>query len=242
MFHVVNSHLGVPLEVLSEDGRLVWSQRLDDWGNPANLRGGADSGVPFRFPGQSADQETGLYYNRFRYYDPLVGQYLSPDPVGLTGGANLYVYCPNPVNWIDPFGLSCGIPAGQQSVYVLEKGPPPVPPTVIYVGITYQSPHARLSQHINDPPGGVTPDQMRIIATGPPAVPDRVSARIIEASILTNSPQPGQPGALNNAERPVNTGTYYHSNIPSAAPPGTTLLPASTTSGLLNPTNGTVIK
>jgi RHS repeat-associated protein len=233
--------------VVSEDGRLGWSQRLDDWGNPERLEGRADSRVAFRFPGQYADEETGLYYNRFRYYDPVACQYLSPDPVGLEGGANLYAYCPNPINWLDPFGLSCGIPPGQQSVYVLEKGsangkPPPKPSVVIYVGITRQSPHDRLSQHKNDPPGGVKPDQMRIIATGPPAVPDRVSARIIEASILNNSPQPGRPGALNNAERPVNTGTYYHSNIPSAAPAGTTLMPASTTSGLLAPTNGTVIK
>ena len=46
----------------------------------------------------------------------------------------------NSVNWIDPFGLKCGVAAGTHSVYVLEKGPPPFAPTILYVGITMQSP------------------------------------------------------------------------------------------------------
>jgi RHS repeat-associated protein len=235
--HLVCSHLGVPHEALTERGVLAWSLRLGDWGDLERFTG-TDEPVPFRFPGQYADDR--LYYNRFRYYDPDGCQYLSPDPQGLGAGVNEYAYCPNPINWVDLFGLSCGIPPGQHSVYVLEKGPPPAPPTVIYVGITRQSPHDRLAQHKATPPGGVTPDSMRIIATGPPQVPDRTAARLIEASILTNAPQPGQPGALNNAVRPVNPG-YYHSNVPSASPPGTTYLPATTTNGLLAPTNGTRI-
>ena len=83
---------------------------------------------------------------------------------------------------------------------------------------------------------------MRIIATGPPTVPDRTSARVIEASILNNNPiQAGQAGALANAERPVKKGTYYHSNIPSAAPAGTPYYPRPTTNGYLSPTNGKTI-
>jgi RHS repeat-associated protein len=240
--HFVNSHLGVPLEEVTDWGAVAWAQDLDDWGNSGRkVVDGEGRAVPLRFPGQYADGESGFHYNRFRYYDPKACQYLSADPQGLAAGANEYIYCPNPINWIDPFGLSCGIPPGQHSVYVLEKGPPPTPPTVIYVGITVQAPHDRLSQHMGDPPAGVTPDSMRIIATGPPAVPDRVAARLIEASILNNAIQPPNPGSLNNAERPVNTGSYYHSNIPSAAPPGTTYLPPSATNALLNPANGTRI-
>jgi RHS repeat-associated protein len=60
--------------------------------------------TPFRFAGQQEDPETGLHYNRYRYYDPEVGRYISPDPIGLTGGLNLYAYGPNPVAWIDPLG------------------------------------------------------------------------------------------------------------------------------------------
>ncbi|WP_315856249.1 RHS repeat-associated core domain-containing protein [Burkholderia cepacia] len=59
-----------------------------------------------RFQGQYLDRETGLHYNLFRYYDPDVGRYISPDPIGLVGGVNLYQYANNnPISWIDPLGL-----------------------------------------------------------------------------------------------------------------------------------------
>jgi len=60
----------------------------------------------FRFQDQYEDAETGLYYNRFRYYDPLTGQYLSPDPIGLGGGLRPNAYVHNPNTHIDPLGLS----------------------------------------------------------------------------------------------------------------------------------------
>ena len=59
-----------------------------------------------RFQGQYFDAETGLHYNRFRYYDPDIGRFVSQDPIGLAGGVNNYQYAPNPVGWIDPLGLS----------------------------------------------------------------------------------------------------------------------------------------
>jgi RHS repeat-associated protein len=60
----------------------------------------------FRFPGQYYDQETGLHYNYFRYYDPATGRYVTPDPIGLEGGINLFLYVAgNPLRWIDPLGL-----------------------------------------------------------------------------------------------------------------------------------------
>ncbi|MFV5516522.1 RHS repeat-associated core domain-containing protein [Acinetobacter gerneri] len=52
------------------------------------------------------DDETGLHYNRYRYYSPYVGRFISKDPIGLLGGNNIYAYAPNPVEWIDPLGLS----------------------------------------------------------------------------------------------------------------------------------------
>ena len=63
--------------------------------------------IPFRYQGQHHDPETGLYYNRFRYYSPAEGIYTQPDPIGLAGkNPTLYVYADNPNLWIDPFGLS----------------------------------------------------------------------------------------------------------------------------------------
>ncbi|WP_308581567.1 RHS repeat-associated core domain-containing protein, partial [uncultured Pseudomonas sp.] len=56
--------------------------------------------------GQYFDQESGLHYNRHRYYNPDIGRYLTPDPVRLAGGINAYQYVPNPTGWVDPLGLS----------------------------------------------------------------------------------------------------------------------------------------
>jgi len=61
---------------------------------------------PLRFQGQYFDAETGLHYNRHRYYNPSAGRFLTPDPIKLAGGLNSYQYVPNPTGWIDPLGLN----------------------------------------------------------------------------------------------------------------------------------------
>ncbi len=58
-----------------------------------------------RFPGQYFDRETNLHYNYFRYYEPETGRYVSPDPIGLAGGINIYGYVEqNPLSFVDPRG------------------------------------------------------------------------------------------------------------------------------------------
>ncbi|MEY0247848.1 RHS repeat-associated core domain-containing protein, partial [Morganella morganii] len=59
-----------------------------------------------RFQGQYFDRETGLHYNTFRYYAPDAGRFTQQDPIGLAGGLNLYQYAPNPLMWVDPWGLN----------------------------------------------------------------------------------------------------------------------------------------
>ena len=59
---------------------------------------------PIRFPGQYFDDETGLHYNTFRYYDPEVARFITQDPIGLLGGVNLYDYAPSSTGWLDPLG------------------------------------------------------------------------------------------------------------------------------------------
>ena len=115
LHYVVTDHQGTPREIFSEGGQASWAGRLNTWGQMQFWRyreGKAENDpnyteCPFRFAGQYEDEESGLYYNRFRYYGRETGQYLSPDPIGLLGGFNPYGYVHCPTGWVDPFGL-CG--------------------------------------------------------------------------------------------------------------------------------------
>ncbi|AUH33705.1 RHS repeat-associated core domain-containing protein [Paracoccus tegillarcae] len=112
LHYIVTDHLGTPREMFSEDGSAVpWRAELSLWGDIADLRRKAANDdappvdCPIRFQGQWYDEESGLHYNRFRYYDPEATQYLSPDPIGLAGGARPQGYVADPNGWVDPFGL-----------------------------------------------------------------------------------------------------------------------------------------
>jgi RHS repeat-associated protein len=104
-FGIVADPLGVPIRMYDRTGREVWSAELGIYGELRNVRGERQA-CPFRWPGQYDDEETGLYYNRFRYYDPRAGQYVSQDPIELAGGFELYAYVRDPLSWIDPLGLT----------------------------------------------------------------------------------------------------------------------------------------
>ena len=96
---------GAPQDVVDGAGGLLLSMRRGAFGRvPTNGNSAASTDV--RFWGQRADEETGLHYNRYRYYDPDTGRFTSPDPIGLDGGPNLYGYAPNPIGWADPMGWS----------------------------------------------------------------------------------------------------------------------------------------
>ena len=99
-------HRGLPLALINREGNAVWRAEYDEWGNqqmednPENLQ------QLIRLPGQQYDQEMGLYYNRYRYYDAMQRRYITQDPIGLEGGWNQYQYPLNPIALIDPLGLS----------------------------------------------------------------------------------------------------------------------------------------
>jgi RHS repeat-associated protein len=105
----VNDQLGTPRELVTPSGSVVWAAQWTTFGEP-RVESPRDVDCPVRYPGQWFDEETGLHYNRLRYYDPQTGRYLSPDPLGLLGGLNLYQYTRCPVNWIDPLGLQDTLP------------------------------------------------------------------------------------------------------------------------------------
>ncbi|MFW9266867.1 RHS repeat-associated core domain-containing protein [Pseudomonas sp. NR3] len=99
---------GLPEQLTEVDGRSVWQARFEVWGNPLQ-----EIREPYfieeqnlRYQGQYLDREIGLHYNVLRFYDPDVGRFTTPDPIGLAGGLNFYAYAPNPIGYADPLGLA----------------------------------------------------------------------------------------------------------------------------------------
>jgi RHS repeat-associated protein len=98
-------HLGTPLELVDAEGNTAWAAKYMAWGRVWQVEVEQEK-QPLRFQGQYFDEESGLHYNRYRYYDPELGRFVGQDPAGLKGGINLYRYSYNPTMWIDPYGLA----------------------------------------------------------------------------------------------------------------------------------------
>lgn len=93
-FYYQLDHLGTPQELTDYSGEIMWSAKYRAYGNLAVLDV-SEIDNPLRFQGQYFDAETGLHYNRHRYYNPGTGRFLTPDPIKLAGGLNNYQYVPN---------------------------------------------------------------------------------------------------------------------------------------------------
>ncbi|EPA7280965.1 RHS repeat domain-containing protein, partial [Escherichia coli O75:H9] len=116
--HAVSDLTGRPLMLFNSEGKTVWRPgQTSLWGLALSLP--ADTGYPdprgeldpeaapgLLYAGQWQDTESGLCYNRFRYYEPETGMYLVSDPLGLQGGEQTYRYVPNPLGYVDPLGLA----------------------------------------------------------------------------------------------------------------------------------------
>ncbi|EPD3463769.1 type VI secretion system tip protein TssI/VgrG, partial [Escherichia coli] len=81
-------HRGLPLALISPEGETAWQGEYDEWGNLLGEESAQHLQQSLRLPGQQYDEESGLYYNRNRYYDPLQGRYITQDPIGLRGEWN----------------------------------------------------------------------------------------------------------------------------------------------------------
>ena len=104
-YSIITDYLGTPSQMYKEDGTLFWESELDSYGL-IRMEKGESGSCPFRFLGQYEDEETGLYYNRFRYYSPYEGIYISQDPIDLEGeNLNFYAYSLDPNIEIDFLGL-----------------------------------------------------------------------------------------------------------------------------------------
>ena len=187
IYHYHCNHLGTPQELSDESGNIVWLSYDRAWGGSFdtiykqqfidNFAITANELQPIKFQGQFFDVETNLHYNRFRYYDSDVGMFISRDPIGLMGGNNVFQYAPNPIGWIDPWGLA------NESVYRLldSNG------NTIYYGITDRSPPARGNEHIND---GKVFSKMEVLAEGL----SHDEARTIEGVLIRNRINPADLG------------------------------------------------
>jgi RHS repeat-associated protein len=122
VYYFHTDQVGMPEELSNSQGQLCWQASYRTWGATvaeqwevrtlAGQRAMQEGDKPqteqnLRLQGQYLDRSTGLHYNTFRYYDPDIGRFISPDPIGLQGGINLHSYAPNPSSWIDPWGWAC---------------------------------------------------------------------------------------------------------------------------------------
>ncbi|EGD65350.1 core protein [Escherichia coli O157:H7 str. 1044] len=120
-------HRGLPLALISKEGATEWCAEYDEWGNLLNEENPHQLQQLIRLPGQQYDEESGLYYNRHRYYDPLQGRYITQDPIGLKGGWNFYQYPLNPVQYIDSMGLASKYGHLNNGGYGARPNKPPTP-------------------------------------------------------------------------------------------------------------------
>ncbi|RJT43194.1 RHS repeat-associated core domain-containing protein [Rahnella woolbedingensis] len=104
LFHC--DHLGTPIGLINhKNGKVDWNADIDVWGNVQSCDNPHKLRQPIRMQGQQYDEESGLHYNRHRYYDPAQGRYITQDPIGLRGGWNGYNYALDPILATDPTGL-----------------------------------------------------------------------------------------------------------------------------------------
>ena len=167
---------GQPLALFNPQGKRTWRKAPSSlWGLPLLESWESKQAEPLNpnllFAGQYFDKESGLAYNRFRYYDPQSGCYLKSDPIGLAGGETPYAYVHNPMGWIDPFGLAgCGVASSAASQLPSLKGKsvPHIERTLQKRGFTRTNPNnvsnrtwrhpdgseVRVHQHGNARPSG----------------------------------------------------------------------------------------
>ena len=115
-YTIISDYMGRPVEAYNSYGNVVWQPDYDIYGDLRNIKGIRDF-IPFRQLGQYEDDETRLYYNRFRYYDPRIGNYISQDPIRLAGNnPTLYGYVGDCNLWFDILGFSVADGAGRTHV------------------------------------------------------------------------------------------------------------------------------
>ena len=215
VYYFHTDQVGMPQELTNAQGQIVWQASYKTWGstvaeeweiktlngNPVHRLDEGDSPSQaeqqqnLRFQGQYLDRDTGLHYNTFRYYDPDMGRFICPDPIGLAGGINLGSYSPNPITWIDPWGWSPCKPEtfaqwvarsrGTADVYLRSLGRA----VANYVGIS-KNPATRYASTLGD--------RLRLLTSKTGQLP-RNQASSIEQAII----EAGKPKGYTNTDNSI---------------------------------------
>ena len=202
-YSIVTDYLGTPIQMYDEQGEKTWDCTLDVYGKVSNFEGRSLSDCPFRYQGQYEDEETGLYYNRFRYFDSSIGCYISQDPISIQGGLNIYAYVYDLNSWIDIFGLN-GIIYVRTDPFTGKE----------YVGKsknpnTYkkrqQAHNRKLRQKTQNPTASYSFDELETNVKGTGKISDaEMLAKMEEDWIRAGD----GPGALDNARHEMNDDRY----------------------------------
>lgn len=154
-YSVHTDAIGRVMELVDDEGVVVWTNRDDEWGaGRRDADSSSDIDCPLGLPGQLWDPESELFYNRYRYYDPDTRRYISPDPIGIWGGLEMYSYVSDPINTYDLLGLKCRNKTDDPQLFRGDSGGPEI---ICKEGFKPQNPAANLSviTHVNGvPPGG----------------------------------------------------------------------------------------
>ncbi|HEY0015357.1 MAG TPA: RHS repeat-associated core domain-containing protein [Longimicrobium sp.] len=147
-------HLGTPRRLSDAAGQIVWTADFEAYGRARIISEIIVN--PLRSPGQYYDEETGLHYNRFRYYAPELGRYISHDPLSFLAGLNTYAYCSNdPINFADPLGLinwktvASVAAAVAVGIAVVALAPVAAPLAIIAAGVAAGAVGAGLNEALN---------------------------------------------------------------------------------------------
>lgn len=189
--------MGTPVEMYNSKGERTWEVEYDIYGKVRKLVKGSLKDCPFRYQGQYEDEETGLYYNRFRYYSADEGVYISQDPIRLLSkNPNIYAYVRDINIWVDPFGLD--------TFYQLYNNSG----ELVYEGITERNVQDRLKEHASD---GKDFSSVRYVDD----LDNRVESRNMEGSSLYHNKD--NKSQLNKRRK---DGGFYHSYDPENVKPG----------------------
>ena len=196
-FSVICDAIGTPSEVVDGTGRVVSRYKHSSYGLRTEDTG-TNVQMPIRFQGQYHDDESGLHYNYFRYYDPSTARYIQQDLIRQFGFENLYAYPRNPVSLIDPFGLNavCPIPGRVQSRINVANGRTRTTPLRPATG----QPVSAGFQHVLDGHFGVPVTNSRSVFTIPP----EQLKTILQSPTVVNAPVTSIPGG--QFVRTVDTG------------------------------------